>query len=490
MIAVPRAQAYRRFYLYSALTLAVGAAAVAVVLVLRAVLQSFGVGPPALASDISRAVSLAVAILAFALPVGAAHLIFIRRALADPAERASDIRHQFLSLWTAAALLLELAWGIAAINVLLNAQRPDLTAHLAVAPVVAAVGLVAVWWARRTPPARILWRTRAATGVMLIAMLIAAFSVANAAAAAGGLFSTPGSFPPPGRGFDPRSFQEQTLRSGLFTAVVALVVWGLAFAWQWRWPVMRDRLAYELLGYGVGVALFLTALAYELAGVARYVAHPSEASGLTAPWAPLAAGTLLLLIHGALLLVDRGRNGQPAIVVARLLLALPATVGLALLIGAVGVAWHAFVDIVDPGRGITLAAALAFVGLVYPLTWIPFIRRSPPASAVRRFYLYDVVCLGLVATVVAGVTSAYNALLAFGGTGPLDSGRNALSWAVPAIVLAIVFAAHLRLLLRDHRATQPAEPASVVDPLLALLEEVRAGRTTVDDAAVRIRAGS
>ncbi|HVR88017.1 MAG TPA: hypothetical protein VHG53_00550 [Candidatus Limnocylindria bacterium] len=493
MIAVPRAQAYRRFYLYSALSLAVGAAAVALVLVLRAALQSFGVGPPTLSSDISRSVSLAVAILLFALPVGAAHLFFVRRALADQEERASDIRHQFLSLWTAAALLLELVWGVAAVNVLVYEARPDLTAHLAVIPVAGAVGLVAIWWAARTPPARILWRVRAAIVVMLIAMVVAAFLLGSAASAAGALFSAPTSFPPLGRGFDPRLFQERTLRSGIFTAIVAFTVWALAFGWQWRWPKMPDRLAYALLGYGVGVALFVIAFAYELSGIVRFAERRSEVGALTAPWAPLAAGALLVLVHGVLLFRDRGRNGHPAIVTTRMLLAIPATVGLAALIGALGVAWHAFVDreVLDPGRDLTLAAALAVVGLIYPQTWIPFVRRSPPVSAVRRFYLYDVVCLGLIATVVSGVISAYNAFIALGGAGTAESGRTALSWALPALLLGGVFAIHLRLLLRDHRAIAASAPVAVAapDPLILMLESVRHGRLSVAAAAGELRAG-
>ena len=495
MIAPSRARAYRTFYLYSALTLALTAVAVAVTLLLRALLQRPDLNPelyPTVKADeIARGVSLAVAILAVAIPVGGAHLLFVRRLLRDPDEGAGDIRHEFLSLWVAAALLSELVTAIAVMNAITSPHpRPDTTLGFAIFPVAAAVALLAVWWAARTPPARAIWRVRAAVVVLVLSMAVVAFAAGNAASAGGGLLATPADAPPPFRAFDPRAFQERAFASGLLIAAAALVVWTAALAWVWRWRERRERLGYAGVGYGAGIGLLFGALAYELAGGIRVAVEARAVSALTGPWALLAAGAVLAGVHGALLLVDRGRNGQPPIVMTRLLLAVPATAGLAALLAGIAVTWRVVVDrTLGSSAGsddLPLAVGFFVVGATYPLAAIPFFRRSPPASAIRRFYLYDVVCLGLFATVAAAVIAAYNAILVAIGTGG-ESGRTALQWSLPTLALAVVFAIHLRALLRDHRMTAVSPATATVDPVAAILEQVRDGRMSPEAAAALLR---
>jgi hypothetical protein len=106
---------------------------------------------------------------------------------------------------------------------------------------------------------------------------------------------------------------------------------------------------------------------------------------------------------------------------------------------------------------------------------------------VRRFYLFTVVCLALIGGLVSGVIVLYNAITAVVGVGDADARRTALTWLVPAIALALILAAHLVLLLRDQRRTRSPEAPTAADPLLVLLEEVRAGRMTVERAAATIR---
>lgn len=86
----------------------------------------------------------------------------------------------------------------------------------------------------------------------------------------------------------------------------------------------------------------------------------------------------------------------------------------------------------------------------------------------------------------------YNAITTVIGVGAspgaADSGRAALTWIVPTVVLAAIFAMHLRLLLRDQRLTRAAEAAApAADPLIALLGEVRSGRVSIERAAETIR---
>ena len=170
MIAPSRGAAYRRFYLYSALSVAVIALAVAGALLLHIALQSLGFGDRQSANDVSRNISLAVALLAVAVPVGGAHLWLIVRSLRDPAEGASGARHQFLNLWLAFGLLVVLFAGQAAFAAVSQQDRADVTTQASIVIVAAIVGAVAAWWVSRTPPDSLGPRIRSAIAVMLVAL--------------------------------------------------------------------------------------------------------------------------------------------------------------------------------------------------------------------------------------------------------------------------------------------------------------------------------
>ncbi len=488
MPTVSRATLYRRFYLYAALSIAVASASVAAAVLLRTVLQVAGLGPRPLDADVSRAVSLSAAILAFALPVGAVHLVFILRGMRDPAERGSATRHGFLSLWIAVVLLAELFSGVSLVNVVVQSQNADPTPQLALMVVAALVGTIALSWAARTPPESPRARVRAAAIVLLVAMLVAVAFLGNAASAAGDLYASAAGVRPQAAFGQP---VERTLRTALLSVGVALVVWAAAFAWQWRWRAMRDRLAYGLALYGAGVLALAVGVALEISGAIRHGRDPREVFAFTGAWPALAVGVLLVSIHGGLLLADRGRNGHPAVVGTRFLLAFPALVGLGALIAGLSNAWRAAVEGGQQAESdLAVAAGFMVVGLVaYPLPWLAFVRRSGPESAVRRFYLFSVVCLALVAAIGSGVRALYELIVTLAGTGDAESGRDALVWAAPAVLLAVVFVTHLWLLLRDQRRTRAAERVVEADALVALLEDVRAGRRSVAEAANMLRAG-
>ena len=503
MIAPSRGAAYRRFYLYSALSIAAIATAIACAVLLRLALQSLGAGFRPSPDDASRTISLAIALLAVALPMGGIHLWLILRTLRDPAERSDGIRHQYLNLWVAFALLVVLFAGQAAFAALIQEDRADVTIQLSVLAVAAIVGMIAAWWISRTPPASPHPRIRTAVVVMLVAVAVAAFSVANAASGAGGLFQSavlpatqidPGfrGLPP---GFQERS-QQQAVWSGVLTGGLGLVVWALGFAWQRRWPESRDRLGYALLGYGLGMPLLLVAAAFAIGGAIRVARDPSQVGAFTAAWAPMAAGALLALVHATVLLRDRGRNGHPPVTTTRLLLAFPPLVGLGMIVGGLGLAWHSVLErelmpAAHIADDLTQAVTLLTIGaLAYVPSWVAFQLRTTAESAVRRFYLFTVVCLALVAGLVSGVIVLYNAITSVASVGEGDAARTALTWLVPAAALAVSFWSHLVLLLRDQRRSRSAEPAPASDALLALLEDVRAGRVSVERAAASIRGPS
>jgi hypothetical protein len=501
VIAPSRGAAYRRFYLYSALSVAVIAIAVAAAILLRLLLSTGrGLGPTA--DETSRNISLAVALLGIAVPVGAAHLWLIVRSFADPAERAAVVRHQYLNLWLAFALLVVLFAGQAAIAAQVPNQA-DVTIQVSVLVIAAIVGAVAAWWISRTPPASPQARIRSAVVVMLVSMAVAAFSVANAASGAGGIWQNARL---PIAPIDPaiirgpnvnvstlsRLYQEGAFRSGLLTTGLALTVWSFAFSWQRRWADSRDRLGYALLGYGAGVTALLIGLAFGIAGAIRLVGDPAQLGAFISAWPAIAAGAVLVAVHVTLLLLDRGRNGHPPVTTTRLLLAQPALVGLGMIVGGLAFAAHALVerDVVAPNHlsdDLTQALSLLTIGLVaYAGSWLAFDARTSAGSAVRRFYLFTVVCLSLVAGLISGVIVLYSAITGLAGVGD-DAARTAITWFVPAVTLAVLFGTHLALLLGDQRATRSVEPAAPADPLLVLLEEVRAGRVSVDRAAATIR---
>jgi hypothetical protein len=338
---------------------------------------------------------------------------------------------------------------------------------------------------------------------MLVSMAVAAFSVATAAGGAAGLFenarlpASPIGSGIPGKDFDFRGSQqrqlEQAIRSGLLTAGLALTVWSFGFAWARRWPEARDRLGYALLGYGVGTLAVLVGAAFAIAGAIRFARDPAQVGAFTATWPPVVAGALLVAVQLTLLLRDRGQNGHPPVTTTRLLLAFPALVGLGLVVGGLGLGWHAALerDTAPPQHPVDdliQAMTLLAIGLLaYVPAWRAFQARASADSAVRRFYLFTVVCLALVGGLISGVIVLYNAITSAARVGDADAARTALTWVVPLVALAVIFVAHLRLLLRDQRMTRAAEEATPVDPLVALLEDVRAGRVSVERAAATIR---
>ena len=329
---------------------------------------------------------------------------------------------------------------------------------------------------------------------MLVSMAVLALSVANAAGAAGYIFGIPYVTPGPRTtGFDLTLYETQTLTASLGTASVALVIWISGWAWQRHWPETRDRLGYMLLGYGLGTVILLIGTAYTIAGAIRFARDPAEVGAFTSVWSAVASGLVLVVVHAVVLFRDRGRNGHPVVTTDRLLLAFPALAGLGAVVGGLGLAWHALLErdvmleqvVADD---LSRAVALLAIGvLAYAPAWREFNARTTAGSAVRRFYLFTVVCLALVAGLASGVIVLYSAITAVAGVGEADATRTARTWVVPTVALTAIFASHLTLLMRDQRLTRVADAAAPADPLVVLLEDVRSGRVSVERAAATIR---
>src|SRR5258708_9774866 len=252
MIAPSRAAAYRRFYLYSLLSVAVIGIAVAAAVLLHLGIQALGFGERRLPAEPSRTISLAIALLAIAVPVGGVHLWLIRRSFTDPAERATGIRHQYLNLWVAFALLLVLFMGQAACTALTFQDGADVTIQLSVIAVAAVVATIAAWWISRTPPESPRPRIRAAIVVMLLAMSVAAFALAGAASSAAALFS-PQSVSQFSFGGLPLTFEQvhqRQLRPRLLAAGGALTILSVAVRWARPRRDSRHPLGYALVGAG------------------------------------------------------------------------------------------------------------------------------------------------------------------------------------------------------------------------------------------------
>src|SRR5438067_11801890 len=77
VMGTSRGAAYRRFYLYSALSVAVIAISVAVAILIHLGVQTLGFGPRTAPGDASRNVSLSCALLAIRVPAVSVHLWLI-----------------------------------------------------------------------------------------------------------------------------------------------------------------------------------------------------------------------------------------------------------------------------------------------------------------------------------------------------------------------------------------------------------------------------
>lgn len=483
--------AYRRFYLYSALSIAVLAAAIAVGSVLSLIGRFAGLGLSAPTdNDVRLTLSLAVALLLLAIPIGLVHFLLIGRGLADPAERAANVRHSYLNFWIFVALMVDLAGGtsLAALTVGLGTTG-DRSIPLAAVLVASAVAVVAWRWRRATPAPGPRWELDAAFAAMVVAMFVAAVQLANAANAAGLLWRGVRTFAPP--------VTDADLRTSAAGVAVALIVWAVAARWIWPFRTAAMRIRYLSFAYAIGVAVLAIGAATEIAALDA-AARRRGIPPITEAWPWLGIGTLLVVLHGGGLLVDRGRNGHPSRTTDRVLVGLPALVGLASLVAAAALLWTTFVDhSLVPGvarddvrdRIGTAFGPLIVGAALYPAPWRAFLRWSDASSAVRRFTVFTIVCLALAGTVVSGAATLFNLFsLVAGATGAEVHQRSALTWSVPALLFAAIFAAHLLMYLSDQRVQKAAAPApSGADPLVLLMEDVAAGRVSAVDAAARAR---
>lgn len=505
-----RAASFRRFYLYSALSIAVLAASFGVAALLSRSLEYAGLAlrTPS-EEDLRRTVSFALAVLVFAVPVGAAHFALIRRSLADPVEAAADVRHFYLNAWIAFAILVVMSALAAIAQNVLNDSR-DVATQSAFLVVAASVGLAAWRWRERTPAPTRKWEAICGTVALAVAMLVAAVSLAGAVNALALLLvdqpAGPGGPLGPGGRLPPYSgswadLHARNLRNaGVYTAI-ALATWAFVARWQWRVPAVPLRRLYLTGAYAGGLAFLSFGAVNE---IEQALTPGVNLRGVSGPWPFLAIGLLVTPLHAAGLW--RERRSWPAApgYIAQLLAAVPALFGLALLLAGLVMWWQLFVEAVLLGRpsflgaaqraaGYTLVGALLFgIGI----TALARSTRGAPRAEPRRFYLYTVICLALLATFLMGATTVYNVLVPLLGVTERGSGDRALQWSVPTLIGAVVFVTHLLVLRRDARADRPPSaipappvPAFAADPLVALLGDVRAGRVEAADAAARIRAG-
>jgi len=510
---VDRAASFKRFYLYSALSIAVLAASFAAAALLSRPLEYAGLALRTPSDeDLRRTISFALSVLVFAIPVGLVHHRLIRRSLGDPVEAAADVRHFFLNAWIALAILVVMGALAAIAQNALNESR-DVATQSSFLSVALVVGFAAWRWREQTPAPTRKWEAVCGSVALLVAMLLAAVSLAGAVGAfARLLLDQPGGPLGPGGRLPPYSgswadLHARDLRNaGVYTAI-ALATWAFVVRWQWRVPSVPLRRLYLTGAYAAGLAFLSFGAVNEIEQALTTGATLRTVSG---PWPFLAIGLLLTPLHAAGLW--RERRSWPAApgYIPQLLAAVPALFGLAQLLVGLVMWWQLFAEAVLLGRpsflgaaqraaGYTLVGALLFgIGI----TALARSTRGAPRAEPRRFYLYTVICLALLATFLMGATTVYNVLVPLLGVTERGSGDRALQWSVPTLIGAVVFVTHLLVLRRDARADRPpsaiparqvpafaADPLDAPDPLVALLGDVRAGRVEAADAAARIRGG-
>lgn len=503
-----RAASFKRFYLYSALSIAVLAACFGVAALLARSLEYAGL---ALRTpnddDLRRTISFALAVLVFALPVGALHLRLIQRSLGDPVEAAADVRHFYLNGWIAVAVLVVMGAAAAIAQNALDGSR-DVATQLAFLTVALVVGVVAWRWRAATPARTTISEASWGTMVLAAAMLTAAISVGSGVSALARLLTEPppgGPLGPDGR-LPPYSgtwadLHARAVRNAAIQAATALATWAFAARWQWRVPSAPLRRLYLIGAYTVGLGLLSFGAINELELAA---APGATLRGVTGPWPFIAVGLVLVPLHAVALWREGATCGVARGYVAQLLAAVPALFGLAQLVAGLILWWQLFATVVLLGRfgdfgaaqragGYTLVGGLLYAAAIYALARAT---RGAQRSEPRRFYLYTVICLALLATFVMAATTVYSVLVPLLGVAERGSVDRALQWSVPSLIGVLAFATHFVVLRRDSRAAAPppgssvAPPAEPSDALVALLAEVRAGHVEIADAAARIRAGA
>lgn len=469
---------YRRFYLYSALSIAVLALATALGIAL-----SFGLGfvgfrsRPPTESEVRTVAAFVAAVLIVAAPVGVVHVALIHREL--PEQGASDVRHFYLNLWVFAALVVALiAMQTLASSTVPGAQGRDPGPPIAGTIVAAIVGLIAWRWRAATPPRRLRWENDAAYGAMVVSLLIGLPQLARAVEAYLGL----------------SYYRGDQMWTGAWTSLAALLVWTICAVWQRDRRTEAIRLRYLVTFHAVGVALLAATLDLELARLARLALGHGSPPAVTTFLPQLAIGAALAALHTPLLLSDRGRNGRSRDLMERLTAAPVALAGLGLIAAAAVQGWTYVVDHAlalggtdDPLDHAAAAGVSAILGLLtYPLAW-RVLRTGDVGDTTRRFVLFTVVCLSLAASVIASAAALFELISGALAWSFTRSGLHGLAtWTGIAAIAFIVFGSHLALLRGDRREVVPEPPAR--DTLLETLQMVARGEMTPADAAAKLRA--
>ena len=491
----------RATYLYAALTIAMGAIVVALIALFSAGLETAGlasVPPPA--DSIRERVSTGVAILFFAVPVGAVHLWLIVRSLADPVERLAGPRHFFLNAWMVAGLVMAVTSVTGITAIVIVERTPDVSVPVSLLFVGLAIALGAWRWREAIPGAARTWQAIAAYATCGLATIVGVIAVGSVMRSLSGLADHRGSFYPPA----------EAAWSGLIDLVAVTAVWVIGVRWQRAWRDLRFRTVFAAVGFGIGLAYFALAATDELARLLAVAGGTMDVAEVARWWGDPAMALYLVCLYLPWLLADRRRIALDAVVTDRLLAGIGSLVGLLLLALAWMAGWTFLAHDVlrlgpavpaiefgasNVGAGTEAVAALVLGLLLYVPSWWVFARatRSDVRSSLRRAYVLTVMVLSLLATIVTGVIAVSTAISLALGAQPADPlARTAIDMAGTALGPAVLLAAHAWLLLRDLRASRgfTVAVASVrphIDPLVALLEEVAGGRLSPDAAAARIR---
>lgn len=450
----------RRLYVYAALTAALLATGFACAFLIQVGLRALGLREAAELTPalVRESVAGGVAILAFALPVGALHLWFARRALRDPEEATSWPRHLALNAWIAFGLWIALGAVFGITNFLVRFQDRDMAALQTGTLVFALGATVAAWrWRERTPGAPRLWQLLAAFVTLAMATMMGAESVAQVAAALRAAAVSEVDAPLP-------------LGASLVPVAAAVAVWLVGLRWQWASRDVWFRPTYAAAVLAIGLGVFGWAAVEQLAALVA-LARGAVVGGpvLTASWEGLLVGAVLAPAHLGWLLADRGRPRAP-VITDRILAVVVAGCGAVALFAAWVLAWTWASDrlraVEEAGRApLTgdLAVAAVVVGAVLYLPALVALLRATagvPDSALRRGYLFGTIGLALVVTLACGSFAAYNAVsLALGGTDPSFT-RDAVRFAGYAAGAVVALAAHLAWLRGDLAQGRPVPRAS------------------------------
>jgi hypothetical protein len=546
-------QTLKRVYLYTAATFALLFTAALAVIMLNTILNLAGMLPYYANSDGSiqsysgipdtqqvetTVILFVITVVLVGLLFGGGHYWLIRRdARSDPAADGGAVRHFFLNALLALAALVGVPTGLFALaDIDLTPGYHDTALPLSFVLVAAVVFVYVYLERRRVNPAgnaAIIIRQIQENVMQAILLVIASviLFLGITSIVTGNVVTPPECFSFSGvTGSQTVPCPPPPLLSPILTTVFALAAWGL-YVWIGAWSrdaVLQRIVWYAALGYGVVWLLYGFAQAIYTAVAPLFGdgnAWQEALDGSLLFVGAIITGGLITLVYVSWLRHLAARLPRLQELVPQGLLAVPAALSAGFFLTGIIQLLSGVVEQVVPGGkpfdadGWAQAIGIFVGGIMYPMLWALFRRRSDPVlggpTVPRRVYVLVLLAGTAIGASIAAVFLIYQLVVGLLGLPSADAYAARVS-AVILLVLGAMALYHLWQLRVDVRviharapavpevpapapaeasvpaeaeaSTVPLAPVDGSETLEAILQQVAGGTLDTMSAATRIRA--